>query len=93
LIKALHQWDQKGGQVKIHPAVILQMEDPKILGALRESSAGRFISDPLGPSAAIIKPGAAEKVASALARLGYLSDVDFSVAGSFQSSDADEGEF
>jgi hypothetical protein len=92
LIKALHQWDQKGGQVKIHPAVILQVEDPKILGALRESSAGRFISDPLGPSAAIIKPGAAEKVASALARLGYLSDVDFSVAGSFQSSDADEGE-
>jgi len=78
LIKALHQWDKNHGQVKIHPAMILQVEDPKILGALRDSPAGRFISDPLGPTAAIIEPGAADKVASALARLGYLSDVDFS---------------
>ena len=77
LIKALHQWDKKRGQVRIHPAMILRVEDPKILGALRDSQAGRFISDPLGPTAAIIEPGAADKVASALARLGYLSDVDF----------------
>lgn len=92
LIKALNQWDKKGGQVKIHPAVILQVADTKILAALRESSARRFISDPLGPTAAIIEPGAAEKVASALVRLGYLSDVDFSVSGSFPSSDLGEGE-
>jgi hypothetical protein len=78
LIKALHQWDKNHGQVKIHPAMILRVEDPKILRALRESPAGRFISDPLGPTAAIIEPGAVDKVASALARLGYLSDVDFS---------------
>ena len=92
LIKALNQWDKKGSQVKIHPAVILQVEDSKILGVLRESPAGRFISDPLGPTAAIIEPGAAEKVASALVRLGFLSDVDFSVMNPFPSSDNDEGE-
>jgi hypothetical protein len=68
------------------------VEDPKILGALRASPAGRFISDPLGPTAAIIEPGAADKVASALVRLGYLSDVDFSVAGPYTAPDADEGE-
>jgi hypothetical protein len=72
--------------------VILQVEDPKILGVLRASPAGRFISDPLGPTAAIIEPGAADKVASALVRLGYLSDVDFSVAGPYTAPDADEGE-
>lgn len=92
LIKALQQWDQAGRQVRIRPAVILQVEDPKILGLLRESPAGRFISDPLGPTAAIIEPGAADKVASALVRLGYLSDVDFSVAGPYTAPDADEGE-
>ena len=92
LIKALHQWDQEGGQVRIRPAVILQVEDPRILGALRESPAGRFISDPLGPTAAVIEPGAADKVAYALVRLGYLSDVDFSVAGSFSTPEPDEEE-
>ncbi len=92
LIKALNQWDKKGGQVKIRPAVILQVADTKILTALRESPAGRFISDPLGPTAAIIEPGAAEKVASALVRLGYLSDVDFSVAEPFSTPDNDQEE-
>jgi hypothetical protein len=85
LIKALHQWDKNHGQVKIHPAMILRVEDPKILGALRDSPAERFISDPLGPTAAIIEPGAADKVASALARLGYLSDVDFSTIDTKQT--------
>ena len=92
LIKALHQWDKEGGQVKIRPAVILQVSDPKILGALRESSAGRFISDHLGPAAAVIEPGAAEKVAAALVRLGYLSDVDISVENPSQSVNDEEGE-
>ncbi len=92
LITALHQWDKKGSQVKIHPAVILQVETPKILSALRETSAGRFISNPLGPTAAIIEPGAAEKVASALMRLGYLSDVDFSLADTDASSDFEDEE-
>ena len=79
LIKALHQWDQKGGQVRIFPGVILMVETPAILAALRDSPAGRFISESLGPTAAIIEPGAARKVAAALVRLGYLSDVDFSI--------------
>lgn len=76
LVKALHQWDQKGGQVQIHPAVILRVENPRILQALRESPAGRFIGEPLGPTAVILNPGAEEKVAAALARLGFLTDVE-----------------
>jgi hypothetical protein len=76
LIAALRQWDQKGGQVRIHPAVVLRVEDPRILQALMESTAGRFLGDPLGPTSVILNPGAEEKVAAALARLGYLSDVE-----------------
>lgn len=81
LIKALHQWEQQGGQVHIHPGVILRVSSPEVLKSLRKSPAGRFVGDPLGPTAAMIHPDAVEKVAAALARLGYLSDVDFSGHG------------
>ena len=82
LVKALRQWDQKGGQARIHPAVVLRVETPRILQALRESPAGRFLGDPLGPTTVILNPGAEEKVSAALARLGYLADVEFTSPGS-----------
>ena len=63
--------------MQIHPAVILRVENPRILQVLRESPAARFIGEPLGPTAVILNPGAEEKVAAALARLGYLTDVEF----------------
>jgi hypothetical protein len=72
----LRQWDQKGGQARIQPAVILRVDQPRILQALRESPAGRFLGDPLGPTTVILNPGAEEKVAAALARLGYLADIE-----------------
>ncbi len=77
LVNALHQWDKQGGQVRIYPGVILRVNAPEILKRLRLSPEGRFLGDPLGPTAAMIHPGAVEKVAAALAKLGYLSDVDF----------------
>ena len=75
LLKAIHQWHKEGGQAKIRPGILLVVDTPEILQALRESPAGRFISDPLGPTSAIIFPGAVKKVSAALARLGYLSDI------------------
>lgn len=75
LTQALQRWEYGGGQVRIHPAVILRVASPKILQELRESPAGRFIGDPLGPASATITPGAELKIAAALARLGYLSDL------------------
>jgi hypothetical protein len=89
LITALRQWDQKGGQVRIHPAVVLRVEDPRILQALRESPAGRFLGDPLGPTTVILNPGTEEKVSAALARLGYLSDVELAPQ---EDELADQGE-
>ncbi len=77
LVDAVRQWEKKGGQVQIQQAVILRVDSPKIMQALRESPAARFVGDPLGPTTAVIYPGAVKKVRSALARLGYLSDVEF----------------
>ncbi len=77
LIEALEHWEKKGGQARIHPCVVLRVEDPKILQALRGTPADRFLGDLLGPTTVIVNPGAVEKVRAALAKLGYLSDVDF----------------
>ena len=79
LVKALRQWDKKGGQVRIHPAVVLRVNNPQILEALRGSSAGRFVGDPLGPTTALISMAAVDKVAAALARLGFLSEIELSI--------------
>jgi len=87
LLKALNQWDKKGGQVRIHPGIILRVETPQILQALRESPAGRFLGDPLGPTSAIVHPGAVKKVTAALARLGYLSDVEMLGVPGFPSDE------
>lgn len=76
LLEALHQWEKTGGQARIHPCVVLRVEDPKILKALRSTPAERFLGDFLGPTAVIIHPGAADKVRAALTRMGYLADLD-----------------
>ena len=60
----------------MQPGMVLRVEDPAILTALRDTPAGRFLGDILGPTSALIYPGTAEKVADALARLGYLSDIE-----------------
>jgi len=89
LVEALTRWEREGGQVRIRPCIILQVETPKILQALRESPGGRFLGEPLGPTAAIVNPGAVEKVTRELARLGYLSDVEFSDIGVSDSGEPD----
>ena len=89
LMQALHQWEQKGSEVQIYPCVIVKVATPQILKLLRDSPAGRFVEDPLGPTAAIIHPGAARKVSTALARLGYLSEVEF-IGESIEQNDSPE---
>lgn len=75
LVQALRRWDQFGGEAHIHPGIVLRVQTPQILQALLETPAGRFIDDPLGPTSALVHPGAEKKLAKALARLGYLSDL------------------
>ena len=75
LVKALERWEAQGSQASLERLVVLRVKDPEILLALRATRAARFLGDPLGPAAVIVKPGAWNKVMAALAELGYLGEV------------------
>jgi hypothetical protein len=75
LVKALERWDQHGGQARMEHALVLRVTSPEILQELRASRAARFLGDPLGPTAVIVRPGAREKVLAALAEMGYLGEI------------------
>jgi hypothetical protein len=75
LARALERWDERGVEAKIQGLVVLRLGSPEILQALRNSRAARFLGDPLGPTAVIIKDNAWNKVVAVLAELGYLSEV------------------
>ena len=75
LIKALERWEAHGTQARIERLLVLRVASPDILQELRASRAARFLGDPLGPTAIVVKPGAAEKVFAALAEMGYLGSI------------------
>lgn len=74
LSHALERWEQFGTQAKIEKALILRVNQPIILEELRKTRAARFLEDPLGTTAIIVKTGAWEKVMEALGEMGYLCD-------------------
>jgi len=75
ILKALKQWEQRGTEIHIEQQVILRVGSPKILSALQKSRAARFLGDPLGPAAIIVKPGAEEKVLAALLEMGFMGEI------------------
>ena len=72
--KALDHWEKQGTQVHLQPATLLRVDSPEILEALRNSTAARYLDEELNPTTVLVKAGKLEKVRSALAELGYLSD-------------------
>ena len=75
IIRALKRWEAHGSEIRTSEAVILRVRDPEILDKLRQSRAARYLGDPLGPTAIIIKTGAAEKVLGALLEMGYFGEI------------------
>jgi hypothetical protein len=75
LIKALERWEERGTEARLEPLLVLRLSSPEILQELRASRAARFLGDPLGPTAVIVRAGAREKVLAALAEMGYLAEV------------------
>ncbi len=75
LVTALERWEQHGRQARMEQALVLRLSSPEILQELRASRAARFLGDPLGPTAVIVKPGAREKVLAALTEMGYLGEI------------------
>ncbi len=75
LVNAIKRWEEAGREAFIEPLCVLRVASPEILAALRESPANRFLGEPLGPVSIIVHENAIDKVLSALARQGYLADV------------------
>ena len=77
LIKALQRWEAKGTEARLAQALVLRVRSADILTELRSSRAARFLGEPLGPLAVIVKPGAWQKVLDYLAEMGYLGEAEF----------------
>ena len=76
LMEALGRWETNGREAAIERLWVLRLSSPEALQALRESPAASQLGDALGPVSVVVRPGGIEKVRAALARLGYLSDVE-----------------
>jgi hypothetical protein len=77
LERALLRWGEKGVECSIKQTTVLRVSHPEIIQSLRKSKSGRFLGDPLGPTAIIIKEGAEDKIQLALAEMGFLSEVEY----------------
>jgi hypothetical protein len=75
LARALERWEERGAEARLERLTVLRLSSPELLNTLRTSRAARFLGDPLGPTAVIVKPGAWEKVQAFLAEIGYLAEV------------------
>ncbi|MFU8773728.1 MAG: helicase-associated domain-containing protein, partial [Anaerolineales bacterium] len=75
LVRALERWEQQGSQASLEELLILRLKSPRVLQKLRDSRAARFLGDPLGPTAVIVKFNAWEKVVEVLAEMGYLTEI------------------
>jgi hypothetical protein len=73
-IKALKRWELHGIEARVEVKTVLRVSKPEVLEELRNSKAGRFLSETLGPVTVVVKPGAQSKVLAALAELGLLAE-------------------
>lgn len=74
LVKSLNRWESHGSEARAETQVVLRVTRPEVLEELRASKAARFLGEPLGPTAVIVKPGTLSKVEAALAELGLLME-------------------
>ncbi len=75
LQRAILQWEQHGTQARLQHSLVLRLRTPAMLEQIRRSKAARFLGEPLGPTAILVKEGAGEKVLEILAELGYLGEI------------------
>jgi len=73
-VRALQRWEMNGTEARLESLVVLKVSKPEVLKELKESRAGRFLGEQLGPVTVVVKPGAQSKVMAALAELGLLAE-------------------
>ncbi|OGO32092.1 MAG: hypothetical protein A2Z16_01365 [Chloroflexi bacterium RBG_16_54_18] len=74
LILALKHWETQGSQARLEELTVLRLKDPELMKTLRNSEAKRYLGEPLGTTAVVVKAGAWQKVVNALAEMGYFVD-------------------
>ena len=76
LARALERWDEHGVEARMEKVLVLRLSTPEMLQSVRASKAARFLEEPLGPTAVIVKPGAWQKVMAVLTEMGYLGEIE-----------------
>ena len=74
-VKSLQRWEINGTEARLEKLVVLRVTRPEVMTELKNSKAGRFVAEPLGSTAAVIKPGTESKILEALAEMGLLAEV------------------
>lgn len=75
ILTALMRWDDHGSEVRIEMTSVLRLGTPELLDKLRASRAARYLGDPLGPTAVIVKLGTEEKVLAVLSEMGLFGEI------------------
>ena len=75
LIRALQRWEDHGSEVSLESMQVLRVTSPEILQEIMKSKAARYLAEPLGPTAVVMKPGTKEKVTRLLIEAGYLGEI------------------
>ncbi len=74
-VRAVLRWEKQGSEARLETRVILRLGSPAVLEELRKSPVARFLGEPLGPAAVIVREGAQAKVLGALAEMGLLAEI------------------
>jgi hypothetical protein len=78
LVQSLERWEAGGSSARLERALLLRVKDPELLKTLRNTALARYFGELLGPTAIIVRPGAADRLVDGLAEMGYLTEVDLS---------------
>jgi hypothetical protein len=73
-VRALTRWELNGTEARLEQPVVLRLSRPEVLEELRQSRAGRFLGETLGPTTVVVKPGAQARIMAALGEHGLLAD-------------------
>ncbi len=76
VIKAIKHWEKQGTAARVQVKTVLRLTSPQLLEKLRASRAARFLEEPLGSDAIVVKTGAEKKVLEILFGMGYLGEIE-----------------
>lgn len=75
-VRSLQRWETNGTEARLENFIVLKVSKPEVLKELKDSKAGRFLGEQLGPVTVVVKPGAQDKILAALAELGLLANIN-----------------